>query len=144
MSTCDVLWHSITSHRYITLNSMMGVQALEVQITGAFAEHEARLGQQQEALARQSQKGLSTMQTRINALQATLAADSAQHAAAYADVQRQNERLQHDKESAYAKGDPSFSVRHTPSIACICLLFVRALTSSGRNHRGPKCTTSYC
>ncbi|KAL0052764.1 hypothetical protein WJX82_007311 [Trebouxia sp. C0006] len=79
------------------------IKALEVQITGAFAEHEARLGQQQEALARQSQKGLSTMQTRINALQATLAADSAQHAAAYADVQRQNERLQHDKESAYAK-----------------------------------------
>jgi len=123
---------------------MLSMQALEVQITGALAEHEAKLGQQQEALARQSQKGLSTMQTRINALQATLAADSAQHAAAYADVQRQNERLQHDKESAYAKGDPSFSVRHTPSTACICLLFVRALTSSGRSHRGPKCTTSYC
>ncbi|DBA86183.1 TPA: hypothetical protein ACH3X1_005692 [Trebouxia sp. C0004] len=79
------------------------IKALEVQITGAFAEHEAKLGQQQEALARQGQKGLATMQTRINALQATLAADSAQHAAAYADLQCQNERLKHDKESAYGK-----------------------------------------
>ncbi|KAL0036686.1 hypothetical protein WJX79_005705 [Trebouxia sp. C0005] len=79
------------------------IKALEVQITGAFAEHEAKLGQQQEALARQSQKGLASMQTRINALQATLAADSAQHAAAYADLQHQNERLQRDKESAYGK-----------------------------------------
>jgi hypothetical protein len=86
------------------------MQALEVHITGAFAEHEAKLGQQQEALARQSQKGLATMQTRINALQATLAADSAQHAAAYADLQRQSECLQRDKESAYSKGDPSFMV----------------------------------
>lgn len=86
------------------------MQALEVHITGAFAEHEAKLGQQQEALARQSQKGLATMQTRINALQATLAADSAQHAAAYADLQRQSGCLQRDKESAYSKGDPSFMV----------------------------------
>ncbi len=92
---------------------MMSMQALEVQITGAFAEHEAKLGQHQEALARQSQKGLATMQTRINALQATLAADSAQHAAAYAELQHQNERLQSDKESAYGKGDPSFSMHQT-------------------------------
>ena len=91
----------------------MSVQALEVHITGAFAEHEAKLGQQQEALARQSQKGLATMQTRINALQATLAADSAQHAAAYADLQCQNERSQRDKESAYGKGAPSFSMHQT-------------------------------
>jgi molecular chaperone GrpE (heat shock protein) len=113
---------------------MMSMQALEVQITGAFAEHEAKLGQQQEALARQSQKGLATMQARINALQATVAADSAEHAAAYADLQRHNERLQRDKESAYAKGDPSFSVRHIPSTTCICLFFAHALTSSGRSH----------
>lgn len=84
----------------------MTVQALEVHITGAFAEHEAKLGQQQEALARQSQKGLATMQTRINALQATLAA-------AYADLQCQNERSQRDKESAYGKGAPSFSMHQT-------------------------------
>ena len=113
------------------------MQALEVQITGAFAEHEAKLGQQQEALARQSQKGLSTMQTRINALQATLAADSAQHAAAFADLQHQNERLQRDKESAYAKGDPSFSKRQTPSTACTCLFSAHALTRSRCSHRGP-------
>ncbi len=122
----------------------MNMQALEVQITGAFAEHEAKLGQQQEALARQSQKGLATMQTRINALQATLAADSAQHAAAYADLQHQNERLQRDKESAYAKGDPCFRVRHIPSTTCICLFSAHALTSSGCSHSCNKCITSYC
>jgi len=123
---------------------MLSMQALEVQITGALAEHEAKLGQQQEALARQSQKGLATMQTRINALQATLAADSAQHAAVYADLQRQNERLQRDKESAYSKGDPFFSVRQNPSTTCTCLSFAHALTGSGRSHREPKCITTYC
>ena len=82
------------------------LQALEVQITGAFAEHEAKLGQQQEALARQSQKGLATLQARITTLQATLAADSAQHAAAYAELQSQTESVQRDRESACGKGEP--------------------------------------
>ena len=40
----------------------MAAQALEAQMSAAFAEHEAKLGQQQEALARQSQKGISTLQ----------------------------------------------------------------------------------
>ncbi len=87
-------------------------QALEVQISAAFAEHEAKLGQQQEALARQSQKGLATLQARINTLQTTLAADSAQHAAAYAGLQQQCDALQHDKEAACGKGNTS-SVAHT-------------------------------
>ena len=121
------------------------MQALEVQITGAFAEHEAKLGQQQEALARQSQKGLATMQTRIDALQATLAADSAQHAAAYADLQRQNERLQRDKESAYAKGEPFCTVHQTPSMTCICLsVCCPYIHKKQARPQGTKCTTSYC
>ena len=40
----------------------MAAQALEGQMNTAFAEHEAKLGQQQEALARQSQKGIATLQ----------------------------------------------------------------------------------
>ncbi len=121
------------------------MQALEVQITGAFAEHEAKLGQQQEALARQSQKGLATMQTRINALQATLAADSAQHAAAYADLQRQNEGLQRDKESAFAKGEPFRTVHQTPSTTCICRSVCCPYIEEKRAQpQGTKCITSYC
>ena len=71
----------------------------------AFEEHEAKLGQQQEALARQNQKGLATMQVRIKTLQGTLAADSAQHAAAYAELQRQNDALQHERSSACSTGN---------------------------------------
>ena len=126
---------------------MSTMQALEVQITGAFAEHEAKLGQQQEALARQSQKGLATMQTRTNALQATLAADSAQHAAVYADLQRQNEHLQRDKESAYAKGGPFCTVHHIkiPSMTCICRSVCCPYIEEKRAQpQGTKCITSYC
>lgn len=38
------------------------LQALEHQTDVAFANHEAKLGQQQEALAKQSQKGIATLQ----------------------------------------------------------------------------------
>lgn len=41
---------------------MLAAQALDEQTSAAFAEHEAKLGQQQEALARQSQKGITTLQ----------------------------------------------------------------------------------
>lgn len=44
------------------------MQALEAQMSAAFAEHEAKLGQQQEALARQSQKGIATLQVQCPAL----------------------------------------------------------------------------
>ena len=46
----------------------LAAQALEAQMGAAFAEHEAKLGQQQEALARQSQKGIATLQVRISSL----------------------------------------------------------------------------
>ena len=44
------------------------VQALEAQMGAAFDEHEAKLGQQQEDLARQSQKGIATLQVQCPAL----------------------------------------------------------------------------
>ena len=80
------------------------MQALEVQVKASLAEHEAKLGQQQEALAHQSQKGLAILQARITALQTTLTSDSAQHAAAYTDLQRQHEATTREKEAACSKG----------------------------------------
>ena len=53
------------------------------------------------------------MQPRITTLQATLAADSAQHAAAYAELQSQAESVQRDRESACGKGE---SV-----LMCVCV-----------------------
>ena len=50
------------------------------------------------------------MQARIKALQATLASDSSQHAAAYRDLQQQHERLQRDKEAALNKGDACHAI----------------------------------
>ena len=46
----------------IVYQLLHAVQALEQQMGVAFADHEAKLGQQQEALAKQSQKGIATLQ----------------------------------------------------------------------------------
>lgn len=43
------------------------LQALEQQMGVAFADHEAKLGQQQEALAKQSHKGIATLQVQCSA-----------------------------------------------------------------------------
>ena len=50
-------------------------------------------------------ESICSMQARIKTLQATLASDSSQHAAAYRDLQQQHGRLQHEKEAAVNKGD---------------------------------------
>lgn len=81
-------------------------------MSAALAEHEAKLAQQKEALPRQHQKGLATLQARINALQATVASDSAQHTTAYAELQRQLDSVHRDKEAACSKGE------HAQSTTC--------------------------
>ena len=45
------------------------------------------------------------MQARIQSLQATLASDSTQHAAAYSQLQQQHEQVQQEREAATHKGD---------------------------------------
>lgn len=81
------------------------LQALDVQTRASFVEHEAKLDQQREALARQHQKGLATLQAGIDSLQTKLASDAGQHAAAVAELQRCNEALQQQKDQACHKGE---------------------------------------
>ena len=81
----------------------MTVQAVEAKTRVSFAEYEAKLVQQQQALARDHQKGVATMQSRINSLQAQLASDAAQHTAAVKELQQHISALQHHKELASAK-----------------------------------------
>lgn len=80
------------------------VQALDVQTRASFVEHEAKLDQQREALARQHQKGLNTMQAGIDSLQAQLASDAQQHAAVMQELQDRNSALQHQKDQACGRG----------------------------------------
>ena len=81
------------------------MQALDVQTRASFVEHEAKLDQQREALARQHQKGLATLQAGIDSLQAKLASDANQHAVAAAELRQCNEVLRQQKDQACHKGE---------------------------------------
>lgn len=88
----------------LPLRQAAGTQALDTQTRASFAEHEGKLHQQREALARQHQKGLTTLQSGIDSLKAKLASDAQQHAATVDELQDCNSALQRQKEQACSKG----------------------------------------
>ena len=59
---CAAISLTMLNNLLIVYQLLHAVQALEQQMGVAFADHEAKLGQQQEALAKQSRKGIATLQ----------------------------------------------------------------------------------